>query len=83
MMFKPRNVLGMFFNIEVTMHSGRVKFFNQEKGFGFITPDDGSKEIFVHVTGVSSGQPLKEGDAVEYEVGEGRKGPCAINVAIR
>lgn len=64
------------------MVTGKVKFFNQEKGFGFITPDDGSDDIFVHVTGLSGGT-LNEGDSVEYEVGEGRKGPCAVNVSVK
>ena len=64
------------------MLTGKVKFFNQEKGFGFITPDDGGDDIFVHVTGLADG-PINEGDNVEYELGEGRKGPCAINVANR
>ncbi len=63
------------------MAQGKVKFFNSEKGFGFIVPEDGSKEIFVHITGVEGGQ-LNEDDNVEYEVGEGRKGPCAINVKV-
>jgi CspA family cold shock protein len=59
--------------------TGKVKFFNDEKGFGFITPDDGSKDMFVHISGVD-GASLSEDDQVEYEVGEGQKGPCAVNV---
>lgn len=62
------------------MPTGKVKFFNQEKGFGFIQPDDGSKDLFVHISGIENGEPLSENQAVEYEVGEGRKGPCAQNV---
>lgn len=61
------------------METGTVKFFNSEKGFGFITPDDGGKDLFVHISGISAGE-LQDGDKVEYEIGEGRKGPCAINV---
>ncbi len=61
------------------MATGKVKFFNDEKGFGFITPDDGGKDLFVHVSGIESGT-LAENDTVEYEVGEGRKGPCAVSV---
>ena len=61
------------------MATGKVKFFNDTKGFGFITPDDGGKELFVHVSGVQAGT-LKDGDQVEYEVGEGQKGPCAVEV---
>jgi cold shock protein len=64
---------------EVSMETGQVKFFNEEKGFGFISPDEGDKDIFVHITGIESG-PIKEGDKVSYEVSEGRKGPCAVNV---
>jgi len=60
--------------------TGTVKFFIEDKGYGFITPSDSSKQdIFVHVTGIVSG-PLAEGDEVEYEEGEGQKGPCAVQV---
>jgi len=59
--------------------TGKVKFFNDEKGFGFITPDDGGKDIFVHVSAVENGT-LGEGDSVTYEIGEGQKGPCAVQV---
>ena len=61
------------------MGTGVVKFFNDAKGFGFITPDDGGKDLFVHVSGVN-GDTLNENDKVEYEVGEGQKGPCAVEV---
>ena len=70
--------------LQNTMLQGNVKFFNQEKGFGFIKyfGDDGSeKEIFVHITAVEGEQPLNEGDAVSFEIGEGKKGPMAVNVA--
>jgi len=63
------------------MATGTVKFFNDEKGFGFITPEDGGKDIFVHITGVE-GNTLNDNDKVEYEVGEGQKGPCAVNVRV-
>ena len=61
------------------MATGKVKFFNDEKGFGFIKPDDGGNDIFVHVTGIEAGS-LAENDQVEYEIGEGKRGPCAVQV---
>ena len=60
------------------MASGKVKFFNTEKGFGFITPDEGGKDVFVHKTGTRGA--LWEGDAVTYEVEESPKGLNAVNV---
>jgi CspA family cold shock protein len=63
------------------MATGTVKFFNTEKGFGFITPDDGGKDVFVHSSGLSGSQ-LKEKDKVEYEVEEGKKGPNAVKVRV-
>lgn len=60
------------------MQEGVVKFFNTEKGFGFIKPDDGSEDIFVHATGVS--EPIRENERVSFETKEGRKGLNAINV---
>ena len=64
------------------MATGKVKWFNEQKGFGFITPDDGSNDLFVHHSSiVSEGfRNLDEDQEVEYEVGEGRKGPAANNV---
>lgn len=62
------------------MPKGKVKFFNAEKGFGFIT-DDSGKDIFVHVTGLIDSD-LREGDTVEFETKEGKKGLNAVNVAI-
>jgi cold shock protein len=64
------------------MSTGTVKFFNAEKGFGFIVQDDGGKDLFVHCTEIKSAgdETLNEGQKVKYEIGEGRKGPCAIHV---
>ncbi len=61
------------------METGKVKFFNDAKGFGFITPDNGGSDIFVHVSAVASGT-LSDGESVTYEIGVGNKGPCAVNV---
>ena len=62
------------------MKTGTVKFFNEAKGFGFIVQDDGGPDLFVHASEIAGGL-LNEGDTVEYEVGEGKKGPCAVKVA--
>ena len=64
------------------MATGKVKWFDSTKGFGFITPDNGSMDLFVHQSEILSERvrKLKDGQAVEYEVGEGKKGPCAIKV---
>ena len=69
--------------IEGYMSKGTVKWFNAEKGFGFIAPEDGSKDLFVHHSEIQSGggyATLDEGQAVEFEVGQGQKGPCANKV---
>ena len=61
--------------------TGTVKFFNTQKGFGFITPDQGSKDLFVHINNLEGGaQSLNEGQKVEYVEGPGRKGPEATQV---
>ncbi len=64
------------------MSTGIVKWFNGDKGFGFITPDDGSKDLFVHHSEIkmSGYKSLSDGQKVEFEVGQGQKGPCATNV---
>ena len=63
------------------MPTGRVKWFNNRKGYGFISQDEDEKDLFVHISGIS-GARIKEEDPVQYEIGEGEKGPCAINVTL-
>ncbi|SFB33964.1 cold shock protein (beta-ribbon, CspA family) [Rhizobium sp. NFR07] len=55
------------------MATGSVKFFNQDKGFGFITPDNGGADVFVHISAVERGSALQDGQKVSYEVGQDRK----------
>ena len=62
------------------MNKGTVKFFNDSKGFGFIIEDDSNKEHFVHVSGLID--DIREGDAVEFELKEGKKGLNAVNVRV-
>jgi CspA family cold shock protein len=64
------------------MATGTVKWFSDDKGFGFITPDDGGRDLFVHFTGIAGDgyRSLAEGAKVSYEAEEGPKGPKAINV---
>jgi len=62
---------------------GTIKFFNSQKGFGFITPDDGSEELFVHTSNVQgNAQSLREGVKVEFVKRPGRKGPEATEVNV-
>ena len=64
------------------MTTGKVKWFNAEKGYGFITPDDGSKDVFAHFSAISSEgfKNLTENQAVSYELEQGPKGPQASNI---
>ena len=61
---------------------GTVKWFNDSKGFGFITPSDGGKDLFVHMSEIQMDgfKTLKDGQAVDYTAGSSEKGPCATNV---
>lgn len=65
------------FNI---MQEGTIKFFNEAKGFGFITPQDGGDDLFVHVTGLNG--TVRENDQVSYTVENGKKGLNAVNVTV-
>ena len=63
------------------MKTGTVKFFNTAKGFGFITPDEGGKDVFVHANDLG-GVVIGEGSKVQFEVVQGQKGPQASNVKV-
>ncbi len=62
--------------------TGKVKWFNDQKGFGFITPDSGDRDCFVHHTAIQGTgfKSLREGEAVQFEIVDGQKGPAAANV---
>ena len=62
------------------MQEGTVKFFNETKGFGFITPENGGDDVFVHISGLKD--QVREGDSVSYEIENGKKGLNAVNVRI-
>ncbi len=66
------------------MTTGTVKWFNESKGFGFITPSDGGKDVFVHFSAIASEgfRTLSEGQQVSFNVEDGPKGPQAINVQV-
>ena len=64
--------------------TGTVKWFNNEKGFGFIAPDDGSADVFAHFSAIAGNgyKSLEENQKVEFEITEGRKGPQAENITV-
>lgn len=66
------------------MSKGTVKWFNEKKGFGFITSEEDGKDVFVHFSGIAGDgfKTLAEGAAVEFEVADGNKGPQAVNVTV-
>jgi len=62
------------------MSTGTIKFFNETKGFGFIKPDDGGEDVFVHASNLL--QPVRDNDKVEYDVQQGKKGLNAVKVRL-
>lgn len=62
------------------MNEGTIKFFNEAKGFGFITPSNGGQDLFVHASGLNG--PVRENDKVSYSIENGQKGPSAVNVNV-
>lgn len=66
----------------MSQQTGAVKFFNETKGFGFIKPDNGGSDVFVHITALNGLQTLDNEQRVSFDVEDGRRGPQAINVQI-
>ena len=75
-----KNIAVILYSKINIMSKGTVKFFNETKGFGFVTENDSNKEHFVHVSGLVD--EIKEGDEVTFELTEGRKGLNAVNVEL-
>jgi cold shock protein len=79
----PRHFTNNNTRRQSSMATGTVKWFNEEKRFGFITPDEGGQDLFVHQTGLADGaRSLADGAKVEFEAEQGPKGPKAVNVKV-
>src|ERR1017187_9946039 len=80
----PNFTIGLVFTTKENnmAQTGKMKWFNDAKGFGFVTPDDGSKDVFVHFSAIQGDgfKSLAEGDKIEFDVQESDKGPKAANV---
>ena len=67
------------------MQKGTVKWFNEDKGYGFITPEEGGKDLFVHYSDIQSATgyaTLRDGQVVQFDIEQGMKGPCAKKVTV-
>src|SRR5690606_36651238 len=81
-LYLPLQTSNLFYSffIQSAMQEGKVKFFNETKGFGFITPNDGGNDVFVHTSGLKD--RIRENDDVSFEVAQGQKGLNAVNVKL-
>ena len=66
----------------MSQQKGTVKFFNSVKGFGFIKPDDGNKDVFVHISALGGLESLSDDQRVIFDIEDGRRGPQAVNVCV-
>jgi len=74
----------LVFQVEISMETGIVKWFNSEKGYGFITPDSGGKDLFAHFSAIQGAgyKSLEEGQRVSFTAEQGQKGPQATNIQV-
>jgi CspA family cold shock protein len=80
--FMPNGIVNVYRKSEMSKKTGHVKWFNESKGFGFITPTDGSKDVFVHFSAIMSEgfKTLAEGQHVEFSIQDSPRGPSAVDV---